>query len=121
MGGSHRESSRLPSFFSQIFGEVEKTRKNVKIKKPLQGRLTCPAKFMPYLYVLRNVIGKYYTGITTTEPEKRLQRHNKGDVYSTRIGRPWQLVYIENYETLKEAREREKQIKKTKIGSKRKI
>ena len=72
---------------------------------------------MPYLYVLRNVIGKYYTGITTTEPEKRLQRHNKGDVYSTRIGRPWQLIYIEKYETLKEAREREKQIKSWKGGN----
>ncbi len=72
---------------------------------------------MPYIYLLKNKVGKYYTGITTIEPEKRLQRHNRGDVYSTKFGRPWQLIYIENYKTLKEAREKEKQIKSWKGGN----
>ena len=69
------------------------------------------------MYLLKNKIGKYYTGITTIEPEKRLQRHNKGDVYSTKFGRPWQLIHTENYKTLKEARKREKQIKSWKGGN----
>ncbi len=83
----------------------------------MRGRLTCPAKFMSYLYILKNKNGKYYTGITNIDPEKRLQRHNKGDVYSTKFGKPWQLIYIETFGTLKEAREREKQIKSWKGGN----
>ena len=38
-------------------------------------------------------------------------RHNKGDVYSTKFGRPWELIYIESFVTIKEARNIEKQIK----------
>ena len=72
---------------------------------------------MPHLYLLRNKIGKHYIGITNINPEKRLERHNKGDVYSTKLGRPWQLIYIENCRTLKEARKKEKLIKSWKGGN----
>ena len=72
---------------------------------------------MPYLYILQNRIGKYYTGITTINPENRLKRHNEGDVYSTKFGRPWRLIHAENHKTLTEAREREKQIKSWKGGN----
>ena len=72
---------------------------------------------MPYLYLLRNKIGKYYVGITNINPEKRLERHNKGDVYSTKFGKPWQLIHIEDHETLQEARKKEKLIKSWKGGN----
>jgi len=83
----------------------------------LRGRLTCPAKFMPYLYVIVNQIGKHYVGITTLDPKKRLERHNKGDVLSTKLGKPWKLIKVEYFKTLQEARKREKQIKSWKGGN----
>jgi len=66
---------------------------------------------MCYLYILQNNKDKHYIGITELLPEIRLLRHNKGDVYSTKFGRPWKLIYAEEYENMTKAREREKQIK----------
>ena len=64
-----------------------------------------------YLYILKNVKNKHYIGITELLPEKRLERHNKGDVYSTKFGCSWKLIYTEEYDDMKLARNREKQIK----------
>jgi len=72
---------------------------------------------MPYLYILKNKYGRHYVGITSIRPEDRLKRHNKGDVYSTKFGKPWEIIYRETYKTLQEAREKEKQIKKWKGGN----
>lgn len=72
---------------------------------------------MSYLYLLKNSRGRYYTGVTNLNPEQRLERHNKGDVLSTKFSRPWFLVYIETFKSLKEARIREKQIKSWKGGN----
>ncbi|GEM_PF-1223063 len=63
------------------------------------------------LYILENIQGKHYVGITELTLDKRVQRHNKGDVLSTKLGRPWQLVYFEEYSNYKQARKREKEIK----------
>ena len=41
----------------------------------------------------------------------RLSRHNSGDVYSTRSGIPWRLIYSEKFSSYTLARDREKQIK----------
>ena len=64
-----------------------------------------------YLYILKNAKNKHYIGITELLSKDRLIRHNKGDVYSTRFGRPWKLIYTEKYDDMKLARNREKQIK----------
>ena len=72
---------------------------------------------MSYLYILENEKGKHYIGITGLNPEKRLIRHNKGDVYSTKFGRPWKLICVESFSTLSEARTREKQMKSWKGGN----
>ncbi len=69
---------------------------------------------MPHVYIIRSKkSGKYYTGcsknITT-----RLLEHNRGKVFSTKTDRPWELIYSETCSNLKEARKREKQIKKWK-------
>lgn len=71
---------------------------------------------MVYLYILKNKLNRYYVGITKLHPNKRLKRHNQGAVYSTKLGRPWKIIYIEQYINYEEARKREKQIKSWKGG-----
>ncbi|MBU0661366.1 GIY-YIG nuclease family protein, partial [Patescibacteria group bacterium] len=51
---------------------------------------------------------------STKDLEKRLQDHARGNTKTTRIHKPWILVYTENFETHTEARKREYQIKKWK-------
>lgn len=63
------------------------------------------------LYILENEKGKYYIGITKLALEDRLKRHNKGDVWSTKFGRPWKIVYFEAFDSYSDSRRREKQIK----------
>ena len=64
-----------------------------------------------YVYILKNEKDKRYIGITKLLPNERLNKHNKGDVKSTKFGRPWKLVYVEEYDSYNQARNREKQIK----------
>ena len=72
---------------------------------------------MSFLYVLQNEKSRYYVGITALPPEERLRRHNSGHVSSTKLGRPWRLIYKESFATLGEARVKEKQIKSWKGGN----
>ncbi len=69
------------------------------------------------LYILKNRDNRYYTGITSLDPIKRLKRHNNGNVASTRPYRPWQVIHVENFNSYNEARKREKQIKNWKGGN----
>ena len=69
------------------------------------------------LYVLLNRSGRSYAGITALDPCKRLARHNRGEVLSTRKGRPWRIVAVEIYNGYAEARLREKQVKSWKGGN----
>ena len=64
-----------------------------------------------YVYILRSHNGHYYIGITGTHPSNRLAKHNKGDVYSTKADKPWKIIYTELFDSYKNARFREKQIK----------
>lgn len=66
---------------------------------------------MALVYILENHHGKHYIGITSLSPETRLAKHNRGEVYSTRFGKPWTLIYREKHISIKVARTREKQIK----------
>ena len=72
---------------------------------------------MPYFYILKNNSGKYYTGITSSDPEIRLTRHNKGDVNSTKFGKPWKVIYRKQFNSLSNARDMEKQVKSWKGGN----
>ena len=72
---------------------------------------------MPHLYILKNKVGKHYIGITVLNPEERLERHNSGGVVSTKVDRPWELIYTEIFTTIKEAREKEKKVKSWKGGN----
>ena len=50
---------------------------------------------------------RWYIGCTQLQAEERLKRHQAGHVRSTKYRRPLSLAYIENYESLSEARKRE--------------
>ena len=67
---------------------------------------------VPYcVYVLYSPVhGQHYVG-QTTDLEKRLARHNRGNVTSTRRYAPWELVYFEEVPTRAAALERERYYK----------
>ncbi len=51
-----------------------------------------------YVYILYSQSkAKYYTGYSAN-PEDRVVEHNLGSTSSTRSGRPWILVYKEEFE-----------------------
>jgi len=62
---------------------------------------------MYYVYILKSLKdGKYYYG-SSKDPEKRLTKHNKGDVRSTKGRRPWVIHYIESHGSRSDAYRRE--------------
>jgi putative endonuclease len=64
-----------------------------------------------YVYVLRSVNdGWYYVGCSV-DPQRRLVEHNSGESKSTRVRRPYELVYKERFPNLPAARKREREIK----------
>ena len=59
------------------------------------------------VYVLQSTTtGKRYVG-STRNLAARLRQHNQGRVRATKGGRPWKLVYFEQFQTNREARQRE--------------
>jgi len=68
---------------------------------------------MYYTYVLLSLKdNKFYTGYTA-DLEKRLQKHNNGEVFSTRNRRPLKLIYYESCLEQEDALIREKYLKTT--------
>ena len=66
---------------------------------------------MWYVYVIRSLINKrFYTG-STNSLERRLKEHNLGKSNYTRLTKPFELVYKEEYLTRIEARRRERFLK----------
>ncbi|MDO8644393.1 MAG: GIY-YIG nuclease family protein [bacterium] len=67
---------------------------------------------MYFVYVLRSLKdGRCYTGCTRDVSE-RLKRHNAGRVKSTKYRKPLEIVHVEEYRTLSEARIKESLLKK---------
>ena len=63
------------------------------------------------VYILRSQSsGRFYIGCTANLVQ-RLAEHQRGQTASTRNRGPWLLVYEERFETLAEARGRERQLK----------
>ena len=58
-------------------------------------------------------INKYYVG-ACTDLDRRLYEHNLGHSKFTSTGKPWELVYKEEWEDLVLAKQRELKIKKMK-------
>jgi len=66
---------------------------------------------MFYTYILKSEKnGSYYIG-SCKNINTRLFQHNKLMVKSTKRYVPWSVIYYEEFETLKESRHRELQIK----------
>ena len=68
---------------------------------------------MPFfVYILECADNSFYVGCTNNL-ERRLKQHNdsKWGAHYTKIRRPVTLKYSENFKTLKEARQREIEIK----------
>jgi putative endonuclease len=65
-----------------------------------------------YCYILECSDGTYYTG-WTTDPERRLRQHNRGNgARYTRNRRPVRLVYVEEQPDRSSAMRREIRIKR---------
>lgn len=72
---------------------------------------------MPAIYILLSEKdNRYYVG-STNDLERRLDEHFRGSEIATKHRRPLKLVYKEEFDTLIEARRREKRIKKQKSRS----
>jgi putative endonuclease len=66
---------------------------------------------MYFVYILRDSNGHLYIGCSIN-PRTRLKRHNSGNGSEfTRRNKNFMLVYAERFETLIDARRRERQIK----------
>lgn len=68
------------------------------------------------VYILQSTVNsRKYIG-STQDLSLRLERHNNGDVRSTKPYRPYVVIYKELFKTRVEALKREKQLKSYKGG-----
>ena len=66
---------------------------------------------MYYVYILRSeTTNTFYIGCTDNI-DRRIKEHNAGLSKYTKAKRPWIIEYKEEYNTLSEARSRERKIK----------
>lgn len=64
-----------------------------------------------FVYIIESVkTHKYYVG-STDNVRNRITKHNKGGSKYTKGKGPWLVEYTEVFETLSEARKKERQIK----------
>ena len=61
-----------------------------------------------FAYILRSKAKNTTYKGSCADLKKRLERHNKGAVRSTKAGVPWEVVYFEEFGTRTEALKREK-------------
>ena len=67
---------------------------------------------MYVVYLIESIkTGKWYIGYTQSDPFKRLNKHNSGEVQSTKGFKPWKLIYYESYIDRSDALGREKFLK----------
>ncbi|MBI2984801.1 MAG: GIY-YIG nuclease family protein [Candidatus Kerfeldbacteria bacterium] len=66
---------------------------------------------MFYVYLIESQLdGYWYIGFTT-HLNKRVAKHNRGEVTSTSSRKPWRLIYAEFYRNKSDALGREKFLK----------
>ena len=83
---------------------------------PLEAVMRTPETKMFYTYIIQSEkTNRYYVGFTGNI-EQRLEKHNRGDVKSTKHGIPWRLIYSESFTDKNSAWKRERQIKSYKGG-----
>lgn len=63
---------------------------------------------MHYVYIIKSLKdNKLYVGYTTNL-NKRIEKHQNGEVLSTKCRRPFKLIYFEAYLAEEDAKKREK-------------
>lgn len=67
---------------------------------------------MNYLYVIKSLPKNWLYIGSTRDLRERLREHNSGKIESTRVHKPYELVYYEAYKTYSLARKREVELKK---------
>jgi putative endonuclease len=66
---------------------------------------------MFFVYIIKSEVdGRFYKGLTANL-ERRIKEHNSTKTKSTKAYIPWVLVYKEEFQTRKEARDKEKYFK----------
>jgi putative endonuclease len=66
---------------------------------------------MFYVYILKSKkYDELYIG-STNDLKRRLVEHNKGNISSTKLKKPYNLLYYEAYRAESDARRREKMLK----------
>lgn len=65
---------------------------------------------MAFVYVIQSKEKHIYVG-STTDIEKRLLQHNQHFAGWTKRGTDWKLIHLKEYNTLSEARKRERWFK----------
>lgn len=72
---------------------------------------------MFYMYILQSEVDNgFYIGYTSNL-EERLKQHNQGKTRSLKHRIPMKVAYYEEFNTKKEAKQREKQVKSWKGGN----
>lgn len=66
---------------------------------------------MYYVYIIKSISkNRFYIGCTS-DIEKRLLEHNLGKTKSTKLYRPWKIIYYEKFNDKKQAFKREWHLK----------
>lgn len=63
-----------------------------------------------WLYILKSEVGRFYIG-STNNKERRIKQHESRYTRTTRVLKAYELVYTEEFDTIHEARNREKKLK----------
>ena len=67
---------------------------------------------MPFVYILRCADGSYYVG-KTDDLRTRLDEHQSGvGAHYTAVRRPVEMVYAEEHSSIRDAKDRERQLKR---------
>ncbi len=72
---------------------------------------------MWFVYIIKSKQNlKHYIGCTSNL-NRRIEEHNRGYNKSTKFHIPWELLYVEKFETQEDAFNRERKIKSYKGGN----
>lgn len=66
---------------------------------------------MHYVYILRSLKSKRLYKGSCQYLRERISNHNNGKVKSTKVGKPWKLIYYEAFENKTDALREEKFLK----------
>lgn len=76
-----------------------------------KGEWASPKVNMYYVYILKSLISKKIYKGSCNDLKKRLLNHNSSKVKSTKLYKPWKLIYYEAFENKIDALREEKFLK----------